>query len=162
MALPSHLNTKVSIESRLEHLERTVQSLASSVDEALHVLSATPSQRDLTKPPNIPNHNIARGENKSNSQLYIGPSHSFSFLQEAPADIERLPRQGLKDTRQGAISEIRSMSSSLTTAKVGNPMGSPTTFYVPSRPVGYALLGSKLIPPPMIIHYCLKNHFAHF
>lgn len=160
MALPSHINAEISIESRLERLERTVQSLASSVDEALHVLSATPSQRDLTQNPNISNHNITSGKNKSNSELYIGPSHSFSFLQEAPADIERLPRQGLKDSHQGAISEIRSMSSSLTTARVWNPMGSPTNFYVPSRPAGYALLGSKLISPPMTIHYCLKNHFA--
>ncbi|KAJ5611392.1 hypothetical protein N7510_008111, partial [Penicillium lagena] len=143
VAVPSSTDAETDIEHRLKCLERTVQSLAVSLEEVLHGLSALP-RRDLSKIPNISNQKITSGENRSNSQLYIAPSHSFSFLQEAPEGIERLPRQGFEENRQSAMSEIRNLSFSLTAARVGNSMESSTTFHVPSRPAGYSLLGKFL------------------
>lgn len=146
VAEASSKDTKTSIESRLERLERIIQSLTSSVEEALRVLSVAAPRRDLSKIPITSNQTIANEADRSDSELYIGPSHSFSFLQEAPAGIERLARQGVEDSRQCAISEIHNMSSSLTSARIGNPTKASTGFHVPSRSAGYALLGSELIP----------------
>ncbi|KAJ5369515.1 hypothetical protein N7509_014127 [Penicillium cosmopolitanum] len=144
VAEASSKDTKTSIESRLERLERIIQSLTSSVEEALRVLSVAAPRRDLSKIPITSNQTIANEADRSDSELYIGPSHSFSFLQEAPAGIERLARQGVEDSRQCAISEIHNMSSSLTSARIGNPTKASTGFHVPSRSAGYALLGKFL------------------
>lgn len=151
----SNKDTKSSIESRLERLEGIIKSLTSSVDETLLALSATPSRRDLNKLPIESNQIIVSEADRPDPELFIGPSHAFSFFQEAPAGIERLPPQGVEDSRQSVISEIQNMSSSLTSAKMANPMKDTTTnFHVPSRSVGYALLSSELIPLPFIVHCC--------
>lgn len=110
MAARSSTYAENSIERRLNCLESTVQSLAGSVEEALHGLSTLP-RMDLTRTPNIFNRETASEDNRSSSPLYIGPSHSFSVLQGAPAGIDRLPRQGLEESRQGAMSEIRNLLS---------------------------------------------------
>ncbi|KAJ5523373.1 hypothetical protein N7513_012917 [Penicillium frequentans] len=141
----SNKDTKSSIESRLERLEGIIKSLTSSVDETLLALSATPSRRDLNKLPIESNQIIVSEADRPDPELFIGPSHAFSFFQEAPAGIERLPPQGVEDSRQSVISEIQNMSSSLTSAKMANPMKDTTTnFHVPSRSVGYALLSKFL------------------
>ncbi|KAJ5805700.1 uncharacterized protein N7503_003302 [Penicillium pulvis] len=136
--------TEVSIDTRLERLEGTINSLTRSVDEALLTLSATPSRRDLSKLPIAPNQTIVNGADRSNPELYIGPSHSFSFLQEAPAGIERLPPQGVEDSRQDVISEIHNMSSNLTSAKLPVSKKDSISFHIPSKSVGYALLSKFL------------------
>lgn len=142
----SNKDTRTSIESRLERLEGTINSLTRSVDEALLALSAVPSRRDLNKLPITSNQTNVNGADRSDPELYIGPSHSFSFLQEAPAGIKRLPPQGVGDSRQEVISEIHNMSSCLTSAKLPISMKDSTSFYIPSRSVGYALLSSELMP----------------
>lgn len=148
MAEPSDKESETGIEDRLERLECTVKSLNSSIDEVLRLLSAAPQRRGSTQILNTSSLPNPDEEDQTNPQLYIGPSHSFSFLQEATAGIERLPRQELKDTRQGVISEINNMSSGLTTARIGNPVEKPANFHVPSRAAGYALLSSELNPLP--------------
>ena len=147
----SNKDTEISIESRLESLECTVKSLTTSIDEALHVLSAAPSRKDLNKTPIAPNEVLSNEAERSDSELYIGPSHSFSFLQEAPAGIERLPPQGVEDPRRDVIAEIHNMSSSLTSAKMAKPMKDSTSFHIPSRSVGYALLSSEFSSLPSSI-----------
>lgn len=137
-AMTSRTATEVSIESRIDSLERTVQFLAKSIDEALTAFS-TSQQRNF----NERSHEKSTSEeNASDSQLYIGPSHSFSFLREAPVGIQHVNQQGLEER---AITEIRDMSSSLSTAPARYSMENSTPFHVPPRAVGYILLGSKLI-----------------
>ncbi|KAJ5623059.1 hypothetical protein N7490_011664 [Penicillium lividum] len=144
MTEASDKETKISIESRLESLECAVKSLTRSIDGALHVLSAASSPKDLNKISVGPNQAIANEADRSGSELYIGSSHSFSFLQEAPAGIKRLSPQGVEDSRQDVISEIHNMSSSLTSARMPNPINEPKSFHIPSRSVGYALLSKFL------------------
>jgi hypothetical protein len=153
VAEPSNGEATSGFESRLERLEHTVKSLTSSVDEALCVLSVETPRRDLTKLTNTSVHKIADEGDRPRSHLYVGPSHSFSFLQETPAGIERLPRQEFEESRQGAIFEIDNMSSGLTTAQIRNTVESSAKFHVPSRSVGYALLSSELPSPPITIHH---------
>ncbi|KAJ5118818.1 hypothetical protein N7448_010525, partial [Penicillium atrosanguineum] len=144
LAETSEKGSGIGIEDRLDRLECIVKSLNSSVDEALRNLSAVPQRRGSNQTLNTSNLTGPSEEVQSNPQLYIGPSHSFSFLQEAPAGIECLSRQELRNTREGAISEIKNMSSSITTARIENPVGLSTNFHVPSRSAGYALLSKFL------------------
>ncbi|KAJ5769064.1 hypothetical protein N7520_003623, partial [Penicillium odoratum] len=151
MTEASDKETKISIESRLESLECTVKSLTRSIDGALHVLSAASSRKDINKISVAPNQATSNEADRSDSELYIGPSHSFSFLQEAPAGIKRLPPQGVEDSRQDVISEIHNMSSSLTSARMANPIIEPKSFHIPSRSVGYALLSIRFLHPPLLL-----------
>ncbi|OJJ42317.1 hypothetical protein ASPZODRAFT_137339 [Penicilliopsis zonata CBS 506.65] len=66
------------------------------------------------------------------SNLYIGPSHSFSFLRDT-AGMEGM----LSTANRQAHSELRPLSSILTTAEVHPPSETGTSFHVPSRLVGY-------------------------
>lgn len=149
MAETANHDTNISIEARLESLECTVKALASSVDEALRVFSAASPPGDLTKRHITSNQTITDEAETSNQELYIGPSHSFSFIQEAPANIAHLPRQGPEDIRQGAISEIHNISSSLRSTRTGAAAKNSTGYHVPLRSAGYVLLGSEPITFPL-------------
>lgn len=150
------------IKDRLERLENAVKTLNHSVDETLHNLSVAPQRRDSTKTRTTLRTALPSEEDKYDSPLYIGPSHSFSFLQEASAGLERLPQQEAQDTRQGAISEVSNIASNLTTARIGNPVGLSSKFHVPSRSVGYARLSSKLNPLPFASVFTAVDHNTNF
>ncbi|KAB8277275.1 fungal-specific transcription factor domain-containing protein [Aspergillus minisclerotigenes] len=133
--------TYTVIEARLRDLEFTVQRLTNSVDRALQtILSAPPKPAD----PQIltgPSQSASASVNVSNSDLYIGSSHSFSFLRETPAKIDAIPRLSSDETRQSAYSELRYLSDRLATGQMNqNDMGDTPHFYVPSRPAGYRLI----------------------
>lgn len=150
MTETSDKDTQISIGSRLERLEGIVNSLARSVDEALLALSTAPLRRDSNKIPITFNQGIPNEADRSDPELYIGPSHSFSFLREAPAGVERLPPHDVEDSRQDVISQIHNMSTSLASAKMANSLNDSTVFHIPSRSVGYALLSSEFIPLPSL------------
>ncbi|KAE8414804.1 fungal-specific transcription factor domain-containing protein [Aspergillus pseudocaelatus] len=129
------------IEARLRQLEVTVQRLTNSVDRALQtILSAPPKPTDTAR---LTRHcqSVTNTESGSSSDLYIGSSHSFSFLQETPANIDEMPQSSCDETRQSAYLELQYLSDRLATGRVNQSGVEDTThFYVPSRPVGYRLI----------------------
>ncbi|GFG20311.1 uncharacterized transcriptional regulatory protein C11D3.07c [Aspergillus udagawae] len=133
-----------NIEDRLQRLEQTVRSLSSSIDQALQTLSAVSSSRDETRGPDPNNCPMATGNNRPTAQLYIGPSHSFSFLEETASSMKTIRRPPHDTTLQNAISELGHLSSTLTTAHVENSTEDLSTFYVPSRAAGYGLISKFL------------------
>ncbi|KAJ5113088.1 hypothetical protein N7456_001622 [Penicillium angulare] len=86
----------------------------------------------------------ANDAEKVDSEVYIGPSHSFSFLKETPVGIRRLAQPGDDSFVQGAISEIDKMSSRLRSSEVRTPIESSSRFHIPSKSAGYSLLGKFL------------------
>ncbi|GFF58156.1 uncharacterized transcriptional regulatory protein C11D3.07c [Aspergillus udagawae] len=133
-----------NIEDRLQRLEQTVRSLSSSIDQVLQTLSAASSSRDETRGPDPNNCPMAIGNNRPTAQLYIGPSHSFSFLEETASSMKTIRRPPHDTTLQNAISELGHLSSRLTTAHVENSTEGLSTFYVPSRAAGYGLISKFL------------------
>ncbi|KNG89742.1 hypothetical protein ANOM_001973 [Aspergillus nomiae NRRL 13137] len=135
-----------TIETRLRHLELTVQRLTNSVDHALQTILSVPPRPINAQKPAEPSHSVAVAANDSNSDLYIGPSHSFTFLQETPANIDAIRRPSCHETRQSARSELQYLSNSLGSAQVAQgTMEDTMSFYVPSRPVGYRLISKFLV-----------------
>jgi hypothetical protein len=132
-----------NIEDRLQRLEQTVRSLSSSIDQVLQTISAASSSRDETRGPDPNNCPMATGNNRPTAQLYIGPSHSFSFLEETASSMKTIRRPPHDTTLQNAISELGHLSSRLTRAHVENSTEGLSTFYVPSRAAGYGLISSK-------------------
>ncbi|KAE8324017.1 fungal-specific transcription factor domain-containing protein [Aspergillus sergii] len=133
--------THTDIEARLRDLEFTVQRLTNSVDRALQTILSAPLKPADPQSLTGPGQSASASVNVSNSDLYIGPSHSFSFLRETPANIDVIPRLSYDDTRQSAYSELRYLSDRLTTGQVNqNVLEYTPHFCVPSRPTGYHLI----------------------
>ncbi|OGM43835.1 hypothetical protein ABOM_007590 [Aspergillus bombycis] len=138
---PRRPEAHATLETRLRHLELTVQRLTNSVDHALQVILSAPPRSTNDQRPTEPSHSVAAATNDSNSDLYIGPSHSFTFLRETPANIDAIPRPSCDETRQSAHSELQYLSNSLGSAQVDQGVTEdPLHFYIPSRPVGYHLI----------------------
>ncbi|KAJ5297882.1 Transcription factor [Penicillium antarcticum] len=125
---------------RLQRLENTVQQLANSVDQALQAIRPISSDKGSRKRPSSTQDPISQN-NISDSKLYIGPSHSFSFLKEASANIDAIAQPAGDDTRQSAHSELQYLSNSLTTARVEQQKKEDSnSFFIPSRAIGYRLI----------------------
>ena len=130
------------IDRRLARLEQAVQSLTDSVHQALRAAPTASSRRDGFDRPNEPDRIVSTAKNRSEPGLYIGQSHSFSFLKETPAIIEEAtPQHPSTAARESAHSELQNLSTALTEAQVDQKAGEgDMAFYVPSRPVGYRLI----------------------
>lgn len=137
----------LTIESRLCSIERTLERLASLVENAV-VRGATEkeSKVDAQIPPRT--HECSNKSDARAPELFIGDSHSFSLVKEATANIRTTPGIPGPPYQQepDAQSELQFLSTSLTTAAVELGHNSPMTgFYVPSKALGYKLIGSKWI-----------------
>ncbi|RAK75021.1 fungal specific transcription factor domain-containing protein, partial [Aspergillus fijiensis CBS 313.89] len=130
-----------TIESRLQDLEELVQQLSKSVDKALQVIASAPARTDDLRPPSDTDQRTVVEKDRSNPKLYIGPSHSFSFLREASASIEKIPRPPSDATHLSAHSELRYLSSQLGTSHVEQMTEkSAAVFHVPSKATGYRMI----------------------
>ncbi|KAJ5185839.1 Transcription factor [Penicillium cf. griseofulvum] len=145
---PSHITRDSAegnnIEGRLERLEHTVQQLTDSVNRALQSITPAPPRTNTGilkrtyRPVNTENVDFER-------RLYVGPSHSFSFLKEASANIDTIRLSPGSSTSQSAHSELQYLSGRLTTTEVEqNNAEDSTTFYIPSRATGYRLISRFL------------------
>lgn len=137
-----------NVEDRLQQLEQTVQQLTNSVDRVLRtILPESQRQRNGLRLLSF-HRSHATEQICSDSELYIGPSHSFSFLKEAPANIEAISQPRSNATRQDAYSELSYISNSLTTAQINQKVGGDEmTFYIPSKAAGYRMISRKTSVP---------------
>ncbi|KAJ5827562.1 Transcription factor [Penicillium robsamsonii] len=141
---PKELAVKDAIESRLKRLEDTVQQLTDSVNQALQTITPTPPQTN-TRISSRTGHPIATEKSGFKSGLYVGPSHSFSFLKEASANIDAIRQSSGHATGQNAHSELQYLSGRLTATEVEQSVANDsTTFYIPSRAIGYRLISRFL------------------
>ncbi|OQE37661.1 hypothetical protein PENCOP_c009G02782 [Penicillium coprophilum] len=132
------------IEDRLKRLEHTVQQLTNSVNRALQAITSTPPPANTGVSSGNPR-SIVTDDVGSESRPYIGPSHSFSFLREASANVDAI-RQSLGDvTSQSAHSELEYLSGRLTTAEGDQQIiEDSSAFYIPSKATGYRLISKFL------------------
>ncbi|KAJ5159071.1 Transcription factor [Penicillium coprophilum] len=132
------------IEGRLKRLEHTVQQLADSVNRALQVITSTPPPAN-TGISSWNSRSIFTENVGSESRPYVGPSHSFSFLKEASANVDAI-RQSLGDmTSQSAHSELQYLSGRLATAEGDQQIiEDSTAFYIPSKATGYRMISKFL------------------
>ncbi|KAJ5494629.1 Transcription factor, partial [Penicillium fimorum] len=133
-----------AIEGRLKRLEDTVQQLTDSVNRALQTITPTPPQTN-TGISNRTCRPIATENSGSKSRLYAGPSHSFSFLKEASANIDAIRQSSGNATSQNAHSELQYLSSQLTATEAEQSVAEDSiTFYIPSKATGYRLISRFL------------------
>ncbi|CAI7583720.1 unnamed protein product [Penicillium glandicola] len=132
------------IEGRLERLEHSVQQLTDSVNRTLQSITPAPPHTN-TGISNRTCHTLDTENVPSESRLFVGPSHSFSFLKEASANIDSIRQSPGKATSQRAHSELQYLSGRLTTTEVEQQVSEDsTTFYIPSKPTGYHLISKFL------------------
>jgi hypothetical protein len=138
------------VEGRLQHLEYAVKTLADSVERALEAISvAYPRGGDVLRP-SSPTRGGARSKDVSNRELYVGPSHSFSFLNDVPFVIDRVvPTPASALARDSAHSEIQRLSSTLTIAQEApQTREGAMEFRVPSKAAGYRMISRKAFAHP--------------
>ncbi|KAH8690734.1 hypothetical protein BGW36DRAFT_389237 [Talaromyces proteolyticus] len=137
---------KNDIEDRLQSLEQTIQQLTSSVERALQNI-APDYPRTEDSPDLRLSRRVARSEKECpDSRLYIGSSHSFSFLKDTSTNLEIFQQPSNENARRNACSELQYLNTTLTTAQIHrNIVGdTSTSYYVPSRAAGYRLIGQFL------------------
>ncbi|KAJ6190261.1 Transcription factor [Penicillium mononematosum] len=135
---------EIDVESRLERLEHAVRQLTDSVNRALQTITSASPQTDtgISGPVcrTIPTKNVG-----SESRLHTGLSHSCSFLDEASANIDAIRQSSGNTTSQNAHSELQYLSGRLTTTEVEQQVAQDSaTFYIPSKAIGYRLIGRFL------------------
>ncbi|OQE06566.1 hypothetical protein PENVUL_c017G03689 [Penicillium vulpinum] len=124
------------IESRLKRLEQTVQQLTGCVNRVLQTI--TPGLPQTNPEVSSPSCHTITTEN-------VGPSHSFSFLEEASANVDAMRQSPDNTTSQKAHSELQYLSGRLTTTEIEQQSdGNATNFYIPSKATGYQLMGKFL------------------
>ncbi|KAK7458515.1 hypothetical protein Landi51_01338 [Colletotrichum acutatum] len=132
-----------TVESRLCRIEHKLDRLSSLVENAVLRAASEKESESVA-------HTVSRA-NQANSQtdprvpkLFIGESHSFSFVKEATENIRSTPGIPGPSSQQetDAQSELQFLSTSLTTATVEPGHNAHMSgFYVPSRAIGYKLIG---------------------
>ncbi|PYI00082.1 hypothetical protein BO71DRAFT_312305 [Aspergillus ellipticus CBS 707.79] len=134
-----------SIVDRLQRLEETVQSLSNSVERALRTIGQVSHGKDNPEKPTAPNSTVPKESTRTDSGLFIAPSHSFSFLKDTSATMEANLQSSNDASHQSAFSGLEYLSTRLTTAQVDQqPTENMTTFYVPSRALGYRSMSQIL------------------
>ncbi|KAG7071366.1 Fungal specific transcription factor domain-containing protein, partial [Colletotrichum scovillei] len=133
----------LTVESRLCSIEHKLDRLTLLVEKAvLRAASEKESESDAQTPSRA---NQASSQTDSRvPKLFIGESHSFSFVREATGNLRSTPGIPGPSSQQetDAQSELQFLSSSLTTATVepGHNLHI-SGFHVPSRAIGYKLIG---------------------
>lgn len=151
-----------STEARLDRIEGALQTLTSSVNEVLKTFSASRPRTDSARQAATTDPLDNNDARPSGSNIYIGPSHSFSFMQESPAPNEAISHAALNPDGERAISEMRNLCSGLTPENTRALRADPFKYDVPSRSAGYSLVASMSIPhpvpsppPPSLLTSCL-------
>ncbi|KAK1458660.1 hypothetical protein CCUS01_09137 [Colletotrichum cuscutae] len=140
----------LTVESRLCSIEHKLERLASLVEKAvLRAASEKESESDAQTPSRA---NQASSQTDSRiPKLFIGESHSFSFVREATENLRSTPGIPGPSSRQeaDAQSELQFLSTSLTTATLEPGHNSHMSgLHVPSRAIGYKLIGTFLEHAP--------------
>ncbi|WYZ40962.1 hypothetical protein EsH8_IV_001303 [Colletotrichum jinshuiense] len=135
-----------NIEQRLHNIERAVQQLTESVGQVLEAVASKKGPGNTF--PDVSIDKAAENHAEKDDQvpdLFVGPSHSFSFLKDTPARIDAVSRTSTPLMHQGARSELQFLSTSLTTATVNTKIvDEEARFYTPSKAMGYQLIGRFL------------------
>ncbi|KAK2041079.1 hypothetical protein LZ31DRAFT_586737 [Colletotrichum somersetense] len=139
-----------SIEQRLQSIESSLQKLTEAVERVLEATSEKPFLGNNSTTPRTTHANdIRASKDERTPGLFLGPSHSFSFLKEASNNIETASRASTPFAYQHAHSELQFLSSSLTTATVKTEgVGDDEGFFIPSKALGYQLIGTFLEHAP--------------
>lgn len=136
-----------NIEQRLHNIERAVQQLTESVGQVLEAVASKKGPGNTF--PDVSIDKAAENHSEKDDQvpdLFVGPSHSFSFLKDTPARIDAVSRTSTPLMHQGARSELQFLSTSLTTATVNTKIvDEEARFYTPSKAMGYQIIGRELI-----------------
>ncbi|KAG5655436.1 hypothetical protein KAF25_000685, partial [Fusarium avenaceum] len=138
LTMPSHQEAE-GIHSRLEKLEKAIQTLTDTVTKALdgmgEVVSSHAGGKSKTNPLTIPKDDAA-------ANLVFGDSHSFSILKDASASI-RVSAPDSGPLHCEARDELQYLSNAITTTVVAKGVAK-TNFYIPHRAEGYHLIGKFL------------------
>ncbi|KAK2013629.1 hypothetical protein LZ32DRAFT_557688 [Colletotrichum eremochloae] len=139
-----------SIEQRLQSIESSLQKLTEAVERVLEATTAKPVPgHNETTPRVARTSNIRALKDEGSPGLFVGPSHSFSFLKEASNNIEAASRASTPSAYQHARSELQFLSTSLTTATTKTEgVSHDEGFFIPSKALGYQLIGTFLEHAP--------------
>ncbi|KAK1987780.1 hypothetical protein LZ30DRAFT_579566 [Colletotrichum cereale] len=141
-----------SIEQRLQNIENSLQKLSEAVEKVLQATTAKPSPDNNGTTPIVTQASDIHAlklKDERTPGLFVGPSHSFSFLKEASNNIETASQSSTPFAYQHARSELQFLSTSLTTATVNaEGVGDNEGFFIPSKASGYQLIGNFLEHAP--------------
>ncbi|KAK2063312.1 hypothetical protein LY76DRAFT_563433 [Colletotrichum caudatum] len=143
--------TPSSVEQRLQSIESSLQRLTEAVERVLEATFEKPVLGNVPTTSRATHTSDIRASNDERTPgLFLGPSHSFSFLKEASNNIETASRASTPFAYQHAHSELQFLSSSLTTAtvKTEEGAGDDEGFFIPSKALGYQLIGTFLEHAP--------------
>ncbi|KAK1676145.1 hypothetical protein BDP55DRAFT_693403 [Colletotrichum godetiae] len=135
------LATHSTVVSRLCSIERTLERLTALVENAVVQCSSEKEPRNGAQV-------LSRAHQ---SELFVGASHSFSFVREATENVRTTSGNPSRSSQQetDAQSELQFLSTSLTTAAVEPVHNTHAAgFYIPSRATGYKLIGTFLEHAP--------------
>ncbi|KAK2000821.1 hypothetical protein LX36DRAFT_698676 [Colletotrichum falcatum] len=146
---PSAINPS-SVEQRLQSIESKLQKLTDAVQRVLDATPVKPGLGNNEATPRVArSSDIRASKDERTPGLFLGPSHSFSFLKEASNNIEAASGASTPLAYQHARSELQFLSTSLTTAPVNaEGVGDDEGFFIPSKAVGYQLIGNFLEHAP--------------
>ncbi|KAK1563999.1 fungal-specific transcription factor domain-containing protein [Colletotrichum navitas] len=139
-----------SIEQRLQSIESSLQKLTEAVERVLEATTAKSAPVNNETTPRVTHTSDIRAPKDENTPgLFLGPSHSFSFLKDTSNNIEAALRTSTPFAYQHARSELQFLSTSLTTATVKTEViGDNKGFFIPSKALGYQLIGTFLEHAP--------------
>ncbi|KAF4960809.1 hypothetical protein FSARC_10361 [Fusarium sarcochroum] len=132
-----------NIDQRLKNVEDSIQALTNTVIKVLEAVNAiNPTQNSSAGEKHRNTRDVSTDKIDQGPNLFLGNSHSFSFLKDTSAHINSA---GLASTsvQQHAVDELQYLSNSLTTAVLDKEQIN-NGFHIPSKAEGYKLIGSFL------------------
>ncbi|RGP80281.1 transcriptional regulatory [Fusarium longipes] len=128
------------IQLRLQNIENAVQNLTDVVTKAMATVEEFSSIR-WNKNINLHSPQITIDDHSS--VLHVGKHNSFSVLEDARSSVHQATETLSSPLHQSAANELDYLSSSLTTA-VADSQLRMHSFYIPSKALGYQLIGRFL------------------
>ncbi|KAF3808274.1 hypothetical protein GCG54_00006893 [Colletotrichum gloeosporioides] len=145
-----------ALEQRLQNIERSILNLTKSVEQVLSAVSPQDSTNTVSSSISESATMTGKVDQVTASlneaqvpNLFLGPSHSFSFLKETPTHIDAVSKSPSTLAHHNAYSELRYLSNTLTTATVSPDTTAMKGFHVPPKSVGYQLIGQFLEHSPL-------------
>lgn len=141
-----------SVESRLDRVELTLQSLTNSVNQILETVK-TANTTALHRGGDARRRDTSNRISKE-PQLFIGPSHSFSMVKDALSNLEGLGGGSSASVAEhrDARERLRDLSAAMATTVVGaqcvEEEDTRTGFHVPTKPIGYGYISRKKSKTP--------------
>lgn len=139
------------IPLRLQRIEQALERLTLSLNTVLATAATgfEPGTFIGSNTASAPVSNISEGKGLENPSLFIGASHSFASLEQASQDLSSLNEVAYAlPEHQEASKRLHSLSNTLRTASINDAsmrtcIGTAERFFVPSKSLGYGLLGRK-------------------